>query len=98
MSTKLKRGLLICLLLMGCGSNTGSKPDAYTQLPQVDAPPPPPSVDAGGEPILTPDGGGGGGCDEDAMGVDYCIKNPGTSIGGGVVPTRLAPVPWQSCR
>jgi hypothetical protein len=88
MAKQIFRGLVACLLLAGCGSSGTSKSDGPIRFSQevgsttsddvaTEVPPPPPPFDAGTS------------CDEDAMGVDYCIKNPGDNRGGGVKVTRL---------
>lgn len=70
-------------LIGACGSAGGSpQVDARAPRQDVTIEPPPPEVDAG--------------CDEDAMGVDYCIINsPG---GGGSVVTRQNPVNYAACK
>jgi len=84
-------GLLTCLLFAGCGSSkNNSSPDAppitysndYPTKSEVDAAP--------SETTISPDGG----CDDDVMGEDYCIKNPGTNAGN---PSRVTRIPLQQC-
>ena len=92
-------GLLMGLVLVGCGSSGTaptdtrpiSRPDAY--IGEVDTSVAnPPAVDGGVLPIGDPDAG----CDEDAMGEHYCIINhPG---GNPTEITRQTPVPYQSCK
>jgi hypothetical protein len=93
-------GLLLALMLAGCGSNGKNPVDTAPAqqndtsndssiVPQdasvVDGPTAPP-IDA--VPSVS--------CDEDAMGEDYCIRN---SPGGNPTPVaRQLPVPYQSCK
>jgi hypothetical protein len=90
--------LLGGVLLGGCGSG-GKQADAHV--------PPPPPPEAGESTPLDarvlvscpePDAGvsADADCDEDALGVDWCIKNsPG---GGGTIVTRTNPVPYSTCK
>ena len=97
-------GLLCGLLLGGCGSGNKQVDGAVQQ--NLDAPVQPypdagptaqPDVPVAGS-CTQPDAGPGEGCDEDAMGVDYCIKNPGTTVGGGTPVARQNPPNYQTCR
>jgi hypothetical protein len=91
--------LLGGVLLGGCGSS-GKQADTYV--------PPPPPPDAGvtalpdtavavscpelDASVVAADAD----CDEDALGVDWCIKN--SAGGGGTVVTRQNPVPYGTCK
>jgi len=97
-------GLLCGLLLGGCGSSkkqadgsVGQYLDAPVEQYPDTGPTPPPDVPVAGS-CTQPDAGPGEGCDEDAMGVDYCIKNPGTTVGGGTPVARQNPPNYQTCR
>jgi hypothetical protein len=88
-------GLLGGLLLGGCGSG-GT---------HLDAPVPPSDSGVSASPDAPaaascpqPDASLGANCDEDAMGVDYCIINPGTTVGGGTPVARQNPVPYPTCK
>ncbi len=95
----LTTGLLGGLLLAGCSSGTNNTPDAYVR-PDVSMEIPDGPVSSGGidSPPLGTGPEVGSTCDEDAMGEDYCIRNPGTSVGGGTKVTRQNPVPYLTCK
>jgi hypothetical protein len=91
-------GLFCGLLLGGCGSGN-KQVDAPVQPVQYPDAGPTTQADGSGAGSTTqPDAGLGEGCDEDAMGVDYCIKNPGTTVGGGTPVARQNPPNYQTCR
>jgi len=101
MCGQVTRGMLTVLLgglLLGsCGS--GGK----TAVDTLPPPPPPdtgvsispdaqvscPAVDSGAVSVDTA-------CDEDALGVDWCIKN--SAGGGGTIVTRQNPVDYNTCK
>jgi hypothetical protein len=80
-------GLLGALVLAGCGSS----PTTF-------------QVEAGMGPETPADlpstsDGPDAGCDEDAMGADYCIRNPpGPPRGGGTPVIRLPPPAYKTCK
>jgi hypothetical protein len=72
--------LLTCLLLAGCSGGGGGSSQADAWIPTDTATQP--------DAANVPDGG----CDDDVMGEDYCIKNPGTNAGNPSLVNRL-PLP-----
>jgi len=92
MTKQIFRGLVVCLLLTGCGSSgkSGGNPDGPVRPPTDVGPSPDDLSTVPPDDLSTvPPLDAGTSCDEDAMGVDYCIKNPGDNRGGGVKVTRL---------
>jgi hypothetical protein len=97
MCGQVTRGILTVLLggplLGGCGSSK-TQVDTYVPPPDsglMDAPAAVlcPELDAS---VVAADAD----CDEDAFGVDWCIKN--SAGGGGTVVTRQDPVPYGTCK
>jgi hypothetical protein len=93
-------GLLGGLLMAGCSSGGGDTPDAAYGRPEVST-----TIVPDAPPIETPVDGlvasgpeTGSACDEQTMGEDYCIRNPGTSVGGGTKVSRQNPVLYSTCR
>jgi hypothetical protein len=91
--------LLGGLLLGGCGSSK-TQVDAYVPLlqqPDTGVSTPPDSLAAVSCPeldasVVAADAD----CDEDALGVDWCIKN--SAGGGGTTVTRQNPVDYNTCK
>ena len=94
-------GLLMGLMLAGCGSNGPSSPDTRPFRTEtntdVSADASPSDAGAAEDTSLSPiDTGTDPGCDEATLGEDYCIRNfPG---GNGTPVARQKPVPYQSCK
>jgi len=90
-------GLLLALMLAGCGSS-GKNPVDTSPVQPTDtsiAHPVDTNVADGGS-VQPVDADPGVGCDEDAMGEDYCIRN--STGGNGTAVARQKPVPYQSCK